>query len=270
MNLLDKARQLEGQLARGMRDAAKRLVRANGVREPLELLHAIVDTVEREIQAGSRGTRVFPFNTIDISIVAPNEQVRARIDTILNGDVPLAARIGDRLRAAHSAAPDLDVRVTYVPRPHKQWADPQFAIAFSKVARPSAPAVAAEPAAARIELTVLQGTAERKSFVFSSHRIDIGRGHEVRDSHNRLVRTNHLAFTEDTTPVNRTISRQHSHIVHDARTQEFRVHDDGSVQGTRVVRNGKTLPAPEGARGVRLLPGDEIVMGEARVRVTLV
>jgi hypothetical protein len=45
------------------------------------------------------------------------------------------------------------------------------------------------------------------------------------------------------------------------------LHDDGSEHGTGIVREGRTVPVPRGARGVRLFSGDEIVLGEARVRV---
>ena len=36
-------------------------------REPLEIVHLIVEAVEHEIQPGGRGTRVFPFNRITLS-----------------------------------------------------------------------------------------------------------------------------------------------------------------------------------------------------------
>jgi hypothetical protein len=45
------------------------------------------------------------------------------------------------------------------------------------------------------------------------------------------------------------------------------VYDDGSEHGTGIVRHGRTLAVPRGARGVRLESGDEIVLGEARLRV---
>jgi hypothetical protein len=45
------------------------------------------------------------------------------------------------------------------------------------------------------------------------------------------------------------------------------LHDDGSEHGTGVVRRGRSFPVPRGARGVRLEAADEIVLGDARVRV---
>ena len=50
-----------------------------------------------------------------------------------------------------------------------------------------------------------------------------------------------------------------------AAERAFRVYDDGSEQGTAVSRGGRTIAVPPGPRGVRLQPGDEIVLGLARV-----
>jgi hypothetical protein len=263
MDILEKARRLEGNIARGVTS----LVRRSHVREPIELTHAIVDAVEREIQSGGRGTRVFAFNTIEVSIVAPSDHARAKVETIVNGAVSLRERIIDRLRAAGCTTVDLDVTVNYVPRAQKHWTDQQFAIAFSRTARETPDAQPSDPIGARLEMTVVQGSAEQRTYAFAAHRIDLGRGSEVRDNRMGLIRTNHVAFSEEPAEVNRTISRQHSHIAYDQRSGHFRLYDDGSVHGTWIMRKGKTLPVPFGARGVRLQSGDEIVLGEARVRV---
>jgi hypothetical protein len=46
------------------------------------------------------------------------------------------------------------------------------------------------------------------------------------------------------------------------------LHDDGSEHGTEIVRGGRTIPVHRGKRGVRLQSSDEVVLGEARVRIT--
>ncbi len=267
MDILDKARRLEGTIARGMTGAAKNLVRSSTAREPIELAHAIVEAVEREVQSGGRGTRVFPFNTIQVSIVAPSEHERARLETIIDGAVTLHDRITDRLQALRCVSVDLEVGVTYVPRVPRHWTDPQFAIAFSRVVREVHQAPPSEPLPARLEMTVVHGAAEHRTYAFAARRIDLGRGSEVRDGHHGLIRTNDVAFSETAADVNRSVSRRHSHIEHDARSGQFRLLDDGSLHGTRIVRKGKTLPVPFGGRGVRLQSGDDIVLGQARIRV---
>jgi hypothetical protein len=265
MDIFHKARRLEENIARSLTGAAKNLVRRRGTREPIELTHAIVDAVEREIQSGGRGTRVFPFNTIDVSIVAPSDHERARLETIVNGDLSLRDRIADRLRAADCTARDLEVGINYVPRAQKHWSDPQFAIAFSRIARERRDVPPSEPLPPRLEMTVVHGAAEHRRYAFAAHRIHLGRGSEVRDSRNGLIRTNDVAFSE--TSAQATISRQHSHIGYDPASGQFRLHDDGSVYGTKIVRNEKTVQVPFGTRGVRLQSGDHILLGDARVHV---
>jgi pSer/pThr/pTyr-binding forkhead associated (FHA) protein len=124
-----------------------------------------------------------------------------------------------------------------------------------------------EPTVPRVDVAVLKGTAERRNYSFASTRIEIGRCSEVRDSGHRLIRTNHIAFTEAAADANLTVSRQHAHIACDAATGHVRLYDDGSSDGTGIVRDGRTVPVPRGSRGVRLRSGDEIALGEARLRI---
>jgi len=268
MDILGKARRLESRITATLDKAAKEFVHS-GEREPLEIVHAILDIVDREIQPGGRGKRIFPFNRIDVSVVAPSREARGRLEAILEGDTPLTARIAERLQSAGCSVPDLVVAIEYVGRTHKDWRAKEFDVTLSRVAVPEQPVVAAvdESKVVRIEITVSRGTTEQRSYSFAARRIDIGRCTDVRDSRHRLVRTNHVAFTEGSGDVNQTVSRQHAHIEHEPRTGLFRLHDDGSGHGTGIVRDGRTLDVPRGSRGVRLQSGDEIVLGEARLRV---
>src|SRR5687767_11505891 len=114
MNILEKARRLEAQFSRGMSDAARNLVRGDTTRDPIELTHAVIHAVEREIQPGGRGTRVFPFNTIDIALLAPSDHARARLEVIVGGNSSLSDRIISRLRAAGCPVEDVAISVSYV------------------------------------------------------------------------------------------------------------------------------------------------------------
>ncbi len=98
---------------------------------------------------------------------------------------------------------------------------------------------------------------------------DIGRCAEVRDSRHRLLRTNLVAFLERSGDVNQSVCRRHAHISYEPPTGPFRLHDDGSEHGTGIVRHGRSLPVPRGTRGVRLESSDEIVLGDARIRIKL-
>jgi len=141
---------------------------------------------------------------------------------------------------------------------------PEEALAVPPLADEPAAPLAAPPA---IELEIVAGTGEQAVCVFELARIEIGRCAEVRDRRNRLVRTNHLVFADTDHPLNQTVSRRHAHVDFRPAEAAFRVYDDGSEQGTSVARTGRTIAVPPGPRGVRLQPGDEIVLGLARVRV---
>ena len=266
MDILGKARRLESRITARLDRAAKEFVRS-GEREPLEIVHAILDAVEREIQPGGRGTRVFPFNRVELSILAPSREARGRLEAVFAGDTPLPARIIERLQSAGCSTPDIVVAIEYVARAQKNWRAREFDVAFGRVTEPVVESPAADSTPTRIDVTVSRGITERRTYSFLAQRIDLGRCAEVRDSRSRLVRTNHVAFTEGSGDVNQSVSRQHAHIAYESRTGHFRLHDDGSGHGTGIVRDGRTVDVPRGSRGVRLQSGDEIVLGEARLRV---
>jgi hypothetical protein len=266
MDLLGKARRLESTLARRFDRAARDVVGAV-TREPLEIVHLVVEAVEHEIQPGGRGKRVFPFNSVTLSVLASSREGRARMEAILAGEPPLRDRIVEHLRSKSCAVDDLTLDVAYVARAPKDWRHPQFNLAFARVERaPTSPA-RSDPAVGRIELTVVRGTAERRTYSFAAKRIDLGRCVEVRDTRHRLIRTNHVAFVEGSGEVNQSVSRRHAHIAYEPASGSYRLRDDGSVHGTSVVRDGSTVAVASGSLGIRLRTGDELVLGEARLRV---
>src|SRR5262245_16450400 len=307
MDILGKARKLESKIARKLDSAARELM-GSGAREPIEIVTLIVDAVEQEIQASGRGRRVFPFNRIAVSVLAPARDARARLEAVMDGDPSLAQRIVERLRAARCGVEDIVVARAFGGLPQKGWAHHDFHIEFYRDARtnttqhrrdtstranvahaassastrtaapsggsaytgatsPAKTSAALDTTAARIELTVLVGTAEQATYCLAADRIDLGRSVEVRDRRHRLVRMNHVAFIDQRGEVNQSVSRQHAHISFEAASGTYRLHDDGSVHGTDIMRNGRTIAVPTGSRGVRLRPGDEIVLGDARLRI---
>ena len=266
MDLLGKARRLESTIARRFDRAASDAAGAV-MREPLEIVHLVVQAVEYEIQPSGRGKRVFPFNSITLSVLAPSREGRARFEAVLAGEPPLRDRIVEHLRSKSCPIDDLTLDVAYVAKAPKDWRHPQFNLAFARVARAPTNDARRDPAFTRIDLTVVRGTAERKNYSFAAKRIDLGRCAEVRDSRNRLIRTNHVAFVEGSGDVNQSVSRRHAHIAYEPASGGYRLRDDGSVHGTSVVRNGSAVPVPPGSLGVRLRTGDELVLGEARLRI---
>jgi hypothetical protein len=266
MDILRKVRDLETKIANRVDRTVGEFVQS-GTREPLEIVHAIVEATLKEIQASGRGRRVFPFNAVKAVVVAPSRDARARFEAVLADGPSLRTRIVERLRSAGCEVTDMDVIVDYVVRSQKGWDHPEFHIEFARVAHVERHEPDDVPKPLRLDVTVLNGIAERRTCSFAATRIDLGRCVEVRDSRHQLIRTNHVAFVEGSGDINQSVSRRHAHISHEPRSREFRLHDDGSEHGTGIVRTGRTFAVPRGSRGVRLQSGDEIVLGEARLRV---
>jgi len=282
MDILAKARELEARLARTVDRAAARVMPPGG-REPLEIAHAVVDAVEREVQPAGRGRHLFPFNRIQVLVVAPSKQARARFDATFAVEPTLAQRIQTRLETAACVPSGLAVRVEYVDAAGQGWTAPDVHVDFDRVDEPlpeptSAEGTAGKPAPAPapveepppvVEIEIAAGQAEQPLYSFQFARIDLGRCTHVRDRRNQLVRTNHVAFADTDDALNQTVSRRHAHLEYNASEHAYRVYDDGSEQGTAVSRGGRTIVVPPGARGVRLQPGDEILLGHARLRVRM-
>lgn len=99
-------------------------------------------------------------------------------------------------------------------------------------------------------------------------RINIGRVIDVyRDA--GLYRRNDLAFDSEN-EINRSVSREHAHILHDRVSGEYRIFNDrwyarGADCGTWLVRDGMSQEVHRNARGTKLEHGDELHFGRAVV-----
>jgi hypothetical protein len=267
MDILSKARKIESKLARTF-DRALRQWSKSGPLEPLETLHAIVDAVEARLEPVGRGNQVFPFNKIRVSIAAASREIRARYAAVIEGDRQLKERIINKLRDAGCDPAGLQLSVVYVSRPGPDWSRPEFHVEFDRVTPAEQPAPQ-QLTVPDLRITVTHGSAEKPAYSFAIPRINIGRCAEVRDSRNRLIRTNHVAFSDADQTSNDTVSRRHAHIDYTHGSADYRISDDRSAHGTSILRNGRTIGVPSGSRGIRLQTGDEIVIGEARVRVKI-
>jgi FHA domain-containing protein len=272
MDITGKARKLERRISRTV-DAAVEEFMGRGVTAPLEIIQAVVDRAEHEIQDIGRGRRVFPFNRVRVLVVAApgDKESRARFEAVLEGPPSLAQRLADRLRAAGCAVSAIGTEVVYARRRGTDWTDADFHVAFDRTGEPPAlpPPTPVTDDVPRIKLAVITGRAEHRAYTFGGGRIDLGRRAEVVDQHQRLVRTNHVAFSEEGPDANHSVSRRHAHIEFSDRDRCYRIWDDRSAHGTSIVRGGRTIKVPAGTRGTKLEPGDEIALGHARVRVTL-
>ena len=114
------------------------------------------------------------------------------------------------------------------------------------------------------------GKADRDEYEFRKKRINLGRLADVPDAQQRLTRRNDVAFTDSPDGPNSTVSRAHAHLELDHATGHYRLFDDRSAMGTTVLREGDFLQVPRGSsKGVQLQSGDEIVLGQARLRFVI-
>src|SRR5919201_7040001 len=156
MDLLGKARKLESAITARVDEAAKGLARPR-TREPLEIVHAILDAIDQEIEPTGRGTRVFPFNRIEVSVLAPSNEARGRLEAVFAGETPLRTRILERLQSAGCSPTDVIVAIHYVERAEASWRAPEFDLQFARVAEPDTDHREHDSKPARIEIKVLSG-----------------------------------------------------------------------------------------------------------------
>jgi len=260
MDILRKLRGLESRVTKTVNEAAQKMARSNP-REPLEILHAIVDAVEKQAEPAGRGKYVFPFNRIRITIAAESPTHQARFEAVFASEPRLERRIDDVLHAADCRSDDVSVATTYVADCEGGWK-----IDFDRVQPPPRESLTEAP---NLRVTTIHGETEKPTYVLAATRINLGRCAEVRDNRNRLIRTNHVAFSESSADPNPSVSRQHAHIDYAFDAAEYRLCDDRSAHGTSVVRNGSTISVPSGTRGIRLQSGDEISLGDARLRIEI-
>jgi hypothetical protein len=266
MKILDKAAKLEKALL----DRIAR--RTDIVRHPIEVYRAILDDCEDATEAGSRGARIFPYSAVQIIISTPDAHYRATAEAVFAERPSIEERVRTRLRDAGCGdADNVTVTLTFVDSTPEQCAGHEYRLAFSRSVTSSKPARPRKARAAthyEVHLAVLAGKATKTRYSFDATRINLGRLGEVLDSHQRLLRQNHVSFVDAGDETSQSVSRAHAHIRFDEATGDARLHDDGSTHGTRVVRSGRTIEVPRGAgRGVALRNADEVVLGQARLRV---
>jgi hypothetical protein len=260
-------RALESRLTTAFEQAAHTVAGSNAVPPPIEVVELAVDEISSHVQPAGRGRFSFPFNRVTITFAAPTPEDEARFEAICEGPPSIHERVLRRLTSAGCDAPDVDVHVEYSPGPDSPGTDSPsrpFDIALARV-DPSSRAKRGPRTS--MALSITNGVAERSEYVIGAFPIAIGRGADVRDSRNQLLRINHVVFTESEHEVNRTVSRRHARIELDEATGRPRIVDDNSAQGTSVIREGRGIAVPRGSRGLGLKSGDEIVLGQARIKV---
>jgi hypothetical protein len=237
--------------------------------EPMEIHRALLEDVEAQVVAIGGGRRVFPFDRVEVKLLASAPEERSRLQAIAQEGWDLEREVKERLRAAGARFPEgLTVPVEVTAESGPEFGDRRYALAFRKAAQGEA-----EPKARAVRpvlrLAVLKGKAVRDAYDFAADRIFLGRLEEVLDAAGRVQRRNDVAFLEEG-EIEQTVSREHARIAWDRESNAYWLRDEGSASGTLLFRAGRSIEVSRhDRRGVRLETGDEVYLGRAAVRVEL-
>jgi hypothetical protein len=233
---------------------------------PLEISQAVLDDVERRVEPVGRGRRVFPYTRLVLRVRQVHAD-RAPLESALEG---IDLKIRERLAEVRCEVPrTIDVRVTFLKKAPSEWrADQMFGIEYFR--EPEIPVVAEPPPPLpAVHVAVLRGAATENSYTFTEPVISIGRSPDLTDELGR-IRRNRVAFLDTVDGVTETVGRAHARIRFDTASREYRVFDDGSSNGTAIIRGGATIAVPpRDPRGVRVQSGDEVQVGRAVIKLVL-
>jgi hypothetical protein len=244
----------------------------DGDATPLEIAQAVLDDVERRVQPVGRGERVFPYTHVAVRVLAAGE-ARASVEAVFDG---FADRVHERLAEVRCAPRRITVTVVCVDEPDEPWpAGRRFDVQYTKetavaaAPAPDAPGTAVVTEPPSLHVTVLKGAATDPAFTFTESTVSIGRSADPTDGFGR-VRRNRIAFLDTVDGVTETVGRAHARLRFDAVTGEYRLFDEGSSNGTSIVRDGDVIVVHRrDPRGVRVRSGDEIQVGRALLRIEI-
>ncbi|HUS08474.1 MAG TPA: FHA domain-containing protein [Bryobacteraceae bacterium] len=256
------------ELERRIDEKLRGLLRSNSQesgekRELIEVHRAILDEIATRVDLLPRGRRVFAYPQLTVQVLLPDLKRRRSYELIFVEADALARDI--RLRLEDDAV-ELPARFRVEVELVEDLPEDVSARGFD-VLYQSGEGRSAQAAVPEISLTVLSGQAGQPVYQLRRNRVNLGRLANVLDSRERLVRRNDVAFEDQSGEPNSTVSRSHAHLEFDAMSAQYRLFDDRSAYGTTVLRGGGVVPVPKGAsKGVPLEPGDEILLGQARLR----
>ena len=236
---------------------------------PLEIVQAVLDHVETRIEPAGRGRRVFPYAALHVRVLA-GEAVAPALEACFDG---LAGRVRERLAEVRcDLASEPVVHLACLPEAPATWTATQvFDVTYARsdASRVESAVATAPVAPPLLSVTVLRGTAAEAAYTFRDATVSIGRMADPSDGLGRM-RRNRIAFTDVRDGVTETVGRAHARLRFDRECGAYRLYDEGSSNGTAILREGDVIPvAPRDPRGVRVRSGDEIQVGRALLRVEI-
>jgi len=265
--IVHQARTLGDAVAGAVRRAVDPPLTADA--RPLDVKRAIVEAVEGRVEPAGAGRRVLSGDAVQVTVLAEHADQQQALEAVLAdvGDVIKARLLELQCRVPRH----FGVAITYVQRTPPGWDEEQRLAVSVRGPEPAAAASRAIEEAADpppvLTIDVVRGQAAQRHFTFTDRVVRIGRSSDPLDERGR-PRVNDVAFLENDTPENRTVTRGHAVIRFDVRSREYRLFDEGSANGTRVVRRGELIDVPRrDPIGLALRSGDEVQIGKAVLRV---
>jgi pSer/pThr/pTyr-binding forkhead associated (FHA) protein len=248
--------------------------------EPVEIHRALLEDVDSQVVAIGGGRRVFPFDRVEVKLLAANPEEKTRLEAIVQNGWNLEREIRERLKAQGARVPEgLAVAVLVTEERTPDFGERHYALGFRKAeiattaattpTDPESPSRSGARPSLRpaLRLTIVKGQAVRESYDFNAERIYLGRLEEVVDTAGRVKRRNDVAFLEEGEH-SQTVSREHARIAWDKESGAYWLRDEGSASGTLLFRAGRSIEVSRhDRRGVRLEDGDEVYLGRAAVRL---
>jgi hypothetical protein len=203
-----------------------------------------------------------------VHLLASDAETRPAFEAAVEEGWNLELEIAGRLREAGCPVPpDLAVAIVFEEEVLPRFGERRFFIEYAKAGSAAAAPAAAGPERPALELTVLKGEATQHVYNLEGPRIHLGRLEEVLDAEGRVRRRNDVAFHEPG-EINSTVSREHARITWDGESAGYWLRAEQNASATRIYRGGRTIEvSAHDRRGVRLLPGDEIYLGRACLKV---
>jgi hypothetical protein len=237
---------------------------------PLDIQHAIIEAIEARTQPIGAGRRGLPDRLVRVRVLAQDAAHERALHLVLAGirDKALA-----RLRELSCEVPDgFQIEVACVRRRPAAWApDQPMHIEYVEDAGQTRPEAtgAFDSQPPGLTLTILRGRATASAYALQESVVRIGRS-ETPVDHRGHARLNHVPFTEEDDPHSRTVGRGHCEIRYDSAGRSYRIFDERSANGTRIIRDGQVIEVPpQDPFGVAIRSGDVLEFGTAAARVEI-
>lgn len=234
--------------------------------QPLDIVHRIVRDLLRCEAISVHGTRVFAFDHIDVLLAPATDLERAAFDKVLVADGELLRALRDALNAEGlSYDRSLRVNVSLVDELPPDAGEKPYFWRGSRESRPAKQEPVPGPPA-QYELAVTRGSACPLQLPLRGHRIVfLGRGRDVLDTRGALLRGNHVAFEDDDTEENKTVSRVHARLELSDGENAWSIIDECSRCGTVIARGPTRCELGSASKRFLLEPGDRILLGRAEL-----